>query len=188
LKKYGKVGATTQVSFFCMKKRVALPLLLLVLVGVIASHLGIKSADNSHLLVVDGREIDVLGKIQNQWVAATTSCQSVAQLHVSDPPYAEVAKLIQSYSPPSSQSAQIASLWTMGAWTLAEVEFKDLVPSVVALQTLNGKPQILPRAIWSGYTRPWVAAPFIRHYLATRAPEIPITLLNCFKPNSRSFH
>jgi hypothetical protein len=61
------------------------------------------------------------------------------------------------------------------------------VPSVVVLQTLNGKPQILPRAIWSGYTRPWVAAPFIRHYLATQAPEIPLTLLNCFKPQSRSF-
>ena len=170
-----------------MKKRVALPLLLLVLVGVSASHLGIKSADNSHLLVLDGREIDVLGKIKNHWVAATTSCQAVAQLQASDPPYAEVLKQIQPYSPPSSQSARIASLWTMGAWTLAEVEFKDLVPSVVVLQTLNGKPQILPRAIWSGYTRPWVAAPFIRHYLASRAPEIPVTLLNCFKPQSRSF-
>ena len=170
-----------------MNKRVALPLLLLVLVGVSASHLSVKSADNSHLLVLDGLEIDVLGRIKNQWAAATTSCQAVAQLQATDPAYAKAVKLIQSYSPPSSQSAQIASLWTMGAWTLAEVEFKDLVPSVVALQTVNGEPQILPRAIWSGYTRPWVAAPFIRDYLASRAPEIPVTLLNCFKPQSRSF-
>ena len=51
-----------------MKKKVALPLLAIVLIGVIASHISFKSADHSHLMVVDGIEIDVLGKYKiNGW-------------------------------------------------------------------------------------------------------------------------
>ena len=170
-----------------MKKKVALPLLAIVLIGVIASHISFKSADHSHLMVVDGIEIDVLGKIQNQWMAYTQNCDGVSQPQAGQESFQAVQIAIQSYSPPQSQSAQIASMWTLGEWTLAEVEFEALLPAVVTLQKISNEQKIVPRGIWSGYTKPWMAAPLIRTYLKTQVPEVPFKLLNCLIPRSKSF-
>ena len=170
-----------------MKKKVALPLLAIVLIGVIASHISFKSADHSHLMVVDGIEIDVLGKMQNQWLAYTQNCDGVSQPQTGQENFQAVQIAIQSYSPPQSQSAQIASMWTLGEWTLAEVEFEALLPAVVTLQKSSNEQKIMPRGIWSGHTKPWMAAPLIRTYLTTQAPEVPVKLLNCFIPRSKSF-
>jgi len=117
-----------------VKKKVALPLLAIVIIGVISSHISFKSADHSHLMVVDGIEIDVLGKIQNQWLAYTQNCDGVSQPQAGQESFQAIQIAIQSYSPPQSQSAQIASMWTLGEWTLAEVEFEALLPAVVTLQ------------------------------------------------------
>ena len=172
-----------------MKKKVALPLLAIVLTGVIASHISFKSADHSYLLVVDGIEIDVLGKLQNQWLSQTQNCKDVSQLQEGSANFQAIQNTIQSYSPPHSPSAKIASMWTLGRWTLAEVEFETLLPAVVTLQTNNNKePTIVPNGIWSGRTQPWLAAPLIRTYLTKQVPEIPSTLLNCFVPRSKSFN
>ena len=170
-----------------MKKKVALPLLAIVLLGVIASHISFKSADHSHLMVVDGIEIDVLGKIQNQWLSYTQNCKDVSQPQAGQANFQAIQNAIQSYSPPQSQSAKIASMWSLGDWTLAEVEFEALLPAVVTLQTNNKETKIVPRGIWSGHTKPWMAAPLIRTYLTTQVPEVPAKLLNCFIPRSKSF-
>jgi hypothetical protein len=170
-----------------MKKKVALPLLLIVLVAVTASHVGFKQADHSHLMVVDGIEIDVFGKLQNQWLAHTQNCESVSQVEPGDVNFLTTQKAIQAYSPPQSESAKIASIWTLGEWTLAEVEFDALLPAVVTLRTLNNETLIVPRGIWSGYTKPWMAAPLIRTYLKAQVPDMPVELLNCFAPRSKSF-
>jgi hypothetical protein len=170
-----------------MKKKVALPLLAIVLIGVIASHISFKSADHSHLMVVDGIEIDVLGKMQNQWLAYTQNCDGVSQPQAGQENFQAVQIAIQSYSPPQSQSAQIASIWTLGEWTLAEVEFEALLPAVATLQKSSNEQKIVPRGIWSGHTKPWMAAPLIRTYLKTQVPEVPVQLLNCFIPRSKSF-
>jgi hypothetical protein len=170
-----------------MKKKVALPLLAIVLIGVIASHISFKSADHSHLMVVDGIEIDVLGKMQNQWLAYTQNCDGVSQQQAGQANFQAIQNAIQSYSPPQSQTAQIASMWTLGEWTLAEVEFEALLPAVVTLQKSSNEQKIVPRGIWSGHTKPWMAAPLIRIYLKTQVPEVPVQLLNCFIPRSKSF-
>jgi hypothetical protein len=68
-----------------------------------------------------------------------------------------------------------------------EVESDVLLPAVVALKQSNGEFTIIPNAIWSGYTQPWVAAPFIRDYLSRQAPDMPADLLACFTPQSKSF-
>jgi hypothetical protein len=170
-----------------MKKKVALPLLAIVLIGVIASHISFKSADHSHLMVVDGIEIDVLGKVQNQWLSHTQNCEGVSQPQAGQENFQAIQKAIQSYSPPQSQSAQIAGMWTLGDWTLAEVEFEALLPAIVTLQKSSNEQQIVPRGIWSGYTKPWMAAPLIRTYLKTQVPEVPEKLLNCLIPRSKSF-
>ena len=88
-----------------MKKKVALPLLAIVLIGVIASHISFKSVDHSHLMVVDGIEIDVLGKIQNQWLSYTQNCEDVSQPQAGQANFQAIQNAIQSYSPPQSQSA-----------------------------------------------------------------------------------
>ena len=111
-----------------MKKKVSLPLLVIVLTGVIASHLNIKAVDHSYLMVVDGIEIDVLGKIQNQWLAHTQNCKGVTESNESEANFQAIHKAIQAYSPPQSQSAQIAGIWTLGKWSVAEVEFELFCP------------------------------------------------------------
>ena len=78
-------------------------------------------------------------------------------------------------------------MWTLGEWTLAEVEFEALLPAVVTLQKISNEQKIVPRGIWSGYTKPLMAAPLIRTYLKTQVPEVPVKLLNCLIPRSKSF-
>lgn len=171
-----------------MKKKVALPLLLIVFSAVTASHISFKAADHSYLMVVDGIEIDVIGKMQNQLLLHAQDCQNVNQLRNEEATFLAAQNAIQAYSPPQSNSAKIASMWSMGEWTLAEVEFDALLPAVVTLQTRNKDILTVPRGIWSGYTKPWMAAPLIRTYLKTQVPEMPIQLLNCFAPRSKSFN
>jgi len=171
-----------------MKKKVALPLLAVVLVGVIASHISFKPADHSYLMVVDGIEIDVLGTIQNKWLSHIQSCEGVSQLQAGQANFLAVQNAIEAYSPPQSHSAQIASIWALDEWTLAEVEFEALLPAVVTLQINNNEHKIVPHGIWSGHTKPWMAAPLIRTYLKAQVPEVPSKLLNCFVPRSKSFN
>ena len=171
-----------------MKKKVALPLLVIVLTGVIASHLSIKAVDHSYLMIVSGIEVDVLGKIQNQWLSHTQNCKPVTQPNAGQAVFQSVHKAIQAYSPPQSQSAQIAGIWTLGKWSVAEVEFETLLPAVVTLQMKDSEQQIVPRGIWSGHTKPWLAAPLIRTYLKTQVHEIPSQLIHCFDPRSKSFN
>jgi hypothetical protein len=130
-----------------MKKKVALPLLAVVLVGVIASHISFKPADHSYLMVVDGIEIDVLGTIQNKWLSHTQSCEGVSQLQAGQANFLAIQNAIQSYSPPQSHSAQIASIWTLDEWTLSEVEFEDLLPAVVTLQKGNNEQKRLDQKV-----------------------------------------
>ena len=71
----------------------------------------------------------------------------------------------------------IAGAWTVDAWTLVEVEFTDLLPAVVLIQTKEGKSFIVPTAVWSGYTKPWKSAPCIRKYITNNSSKVPLALL-----------
>ncbi|MEO0028535.1 MAG: hypothetical protein RJB45_576, partial [Pseudomonadota bacterium] len=117
-----------------------------------------------------------------KWVQLTRNCSQVKQLDAKSESYLAVQKLIQEYSPPSSESAHIVKLVTLQDWYLAEVEFKELLPAVVLMDTYQGQPRMVPHAIWSGETHPWLAAPFIRKYLSRQAPQSPRQLLACFGP------
>lgn len=171
-----------------MKKRVSLAVLGLVLAGVTASHLSWEEKDNGYLLVIDGREVDVLGKLRNDWNSVLRNCARVSFLSAQDPRYLQAKSTIQAYSPPQSSSAQLAGVWAAGDWTLAEVEFAQLLPAVVLMHTVNGATAIVPGAVWSGYTQPWKAAPHIRRYLSQQEGSAPRDLFDCFEPQSASFH
>ena len=171
-----------------MKKKVAWTVLGLVLLGVVASHVSWEKKDNGYLLVIDGRDVDLLGKLRNDWNRAQRSCERVLFLTAQDPRYEEVKATIQAYSPPQSNSAKLAGVWAAGDWRLAEAEFDQLLPAVVLMHVVNDAPVIVPHAVWSGYTQPWKAAPHIRRYLALQGGDsVPTDLYDCFEPQSGSF-
>ena len=170
-----------------MRKKVAAPLLALVLIGLVLTHVQLQPTDQGTIVSIDGREVDVLGTLNNQWNTQTRNCKHVTKLNDEVSAFAQAKSLIQSYSPPNSQSAKIASAWSADAWMLVEVEFDALLPAVVTLKQAHGQWSVVPNAIWSGHTHPWVAAPLIRNYLAKQAPDMPSDLLKCFTPQSKSF-
>ena len=170
-----------------MKKQVSITLLCLSLLVVTSIHVDLKHGENGKLLVIDEHPIDVVGITRNQWNKLTRRCDSVQKLSSDQVSYKLAKELIQSYSPPSSESAQIASAWFTDGWILAEVEFNELFPAVVLIKNTGTDAYIVPQAVWSGYTKPWKAAPHIRQYLAHQAKEMPAALLNCFEPQSKSF-
>jgi hypothetical protein len=163
-----------------MPKRISLYVLLMVIVGVLLSHFSLSQKENGLLLVVDGREVDAIGMAQEKWVRLTRNCERIHSVEPNALLYLEIQRNIQEYSPPSSETARIKSVLTSNDWSLTVVEFKDLLPAVLLLQHVDGKPRIVPNAIWSGETHPWLAAPFIRQYLKRKAPQAPAQLLECF--------
>jgi hypothetical protein len=171
-----------------MKKQVAWTVLGLVLLGVVASHVSWEKKDNGYLLVLDGREVDVLGQLRNAGNRVQRNCERVSFLSAQDPRYVDVKTTLQAYSPPQSGSAKLAGVWAAGDWRLAEAEFDQLLPAVVLMRVVDGAPVIVPHAVWSGYTQPWKAAPHIRRYLALQGgASVPTDLYDCFEPQSISF-
>jgi hypothetical protein len=160
-------------------------MLLIVGLGVLLNHMSWREKDRGYVWVVDEQELDVLGIVHDKWSKLIRTCAHVTHIPPKSPQHLAIEKLIQDYSPPGSNSAQIRSLQSMGNWALAEVEFDELLPAVVLLQHVKGEAHILSHAIWSGYTSPWEPAPFIRNYLSTQAPHAPIPLIECFDPKTR---
>jgi len=164
-----------------MPKKISIYVLMLVMLGVFLNHFSVTQKENGWLLNIDGREVDAIGMAQEKWVKLTRHCERITQLDSTAQQHLAIQKLIQAYSPPHSESAQIVSLLSAGEWSLAEVQFKDLLPAVVLIQDRDGQLGIVPNAIWSGETHPWLAAPFIRQYISLRAPQAPKALLECFE-------
>ena len=170
-----------------MKKKASVALLFLTLVAVLFLHIELVTTENGALLVVDNQEFDFIGSINNQWNRHTRSCNSVKRLLPSEAKYQLAQSLIENYSPPHSKFAMIASAWTAEEWILVEVEFTDLLPAVVLIQTKEHESFIVPNATWSGYTKPWKSAPYIRKYISNIGNGMPPSLTNCFDPQSHSF-
>ena len=168
-------------------RRISVLVLFLVLVGVILNHLSFKNSENGPLLVIDEREVDVLGEINNRWTSLVTDCSSVKTLNSADNNFQAALKVVQDYSPPQSRNSKVASVWVSGSWLLVESEFEELLPAVVPLKKSENGFQVVQEAVWSGYTRPWKAAPFIRQYISKQASEMPLKLLSCFNPQSNAF-
>ena len=137
-------------------------------------------------MVLDGREIDVAGIAGDHWVRMTRNCSGVLRLRPADKNYDMSLSLIRAYSPPHSQSVRLAGVWGMDQWVLAEAEFVDLLPAVVLINFSGLEPKIIGNAVWSGYTKPWKAAHFIRDYLVRQAPDRPPARAACFDPQSLS--
>jgi hypothetical protein len=170
-----------------MNRRAAALYLGLTIIGIVFSHVSIEHEDNGYLVNIDGRRYDVAGSISDFKSRATSNC---TQLHLpvpQSPEYIATMAAIRAFSPPDSASAKIASLIRHDDWLLAEVEFDTLLPAVVLLRQEKDSVKIQERAIWSGTTQPWKAAPLIRNYISHQAPEAPASLFSCFTPRSSIF-
>ena len=106
-----------------MAKKAYLPLLALTLMAVVSLHVEWTTDENGTLLVIDNNPIDFFGSVNDQWNRVTRNCNAVTRLSPKDERYGIAESLIKNYSPPNSQSAMIASAWSMELWTLVEVEF-----------------------------------------------------------------
>lgn len=170
-----------------MNKHVSLALIFLLTPMIVFSHINWSKTDNGWLFNVDGRDVDFAGVIQDKWRKTSTSCRTVTELESSDPRHQEIKSLVQSYSPPDSTQVTAIHVWTRGTWAVAEVEFEKLLPAVVTIKNIDKDPAVVEDAIWSGFTKPWVAGPFIRSYLSQSKNPAPRVLLDCFEMQTKSF-
>ena len=167
-----------------MKRPAALTLLLACLVLVPLSHLELRAADDSWLLVVDGRPVDVRGQAAEHWNRWRRDCGRILPLAAGDAVHAEVLQAVRQYSPPDSHSAQLQQLLRSGDWAVAEVRFGLLQNAVVLLQQGPGGWRVQPQGIWSGTTHPYRYAPFVRRYLQAQVPKAPAGLIQCLDPSN----
>ena len=170
-----------------MRLKKSLILLPIASVLVLSSHIGWIRDDLGILLTVDDRPIDVVGNFEDKLNKLTRNCGEVERLTVSNKQYQLAQSLIDDYSPPDSSNSNIVSAWSTGTWILVEVEFKKLHPAVVLIQKADSEAEIVPNAVWSGYTNPHLPAPFIRKFLIQKLDSPPLALINCFEPQSDSF-
>jgi hypothetical protein len=147
-------------------------------------HLDIETSDDSWLLWVDGRPVDVSGYISEQFTALTRRCDQVAMVMPGDPLHEQALNVIRQYSPPDSLTAQLLHLNRQHEWLLAQVEFDQLQDAVVLL-TQSEQDIVIPTGgIWSGSTHPHRPEPLIRRFIRSGLPSAPEELLNCFQLSS----
>lgn len=164
-----------------MKRHVAAIVLALTAAVVIDLHVDWRRADNGVLLRVGEQDIDAWGHARETWVRLTRRCGTVQALRAGDPAWEAVQAAVRAYSPPDSQSAQVAALSRQGDWLLAQVVSDTLMPAVVTLRLQGSVPSLEPRGVWSGNTAPWLAAPWIRDYLRRQIPQLPQALADCLQ-------
>ena len=164
-----------------MKSRASVMVLLAMAVLLPLSHLELEAADDSWLLLVDGRPVDVAGWASEQYAALTRDCDRVKTLQAGDRLYGDVLSALRQHSPPDSLSAQLLALNQEGEWLLALVQFSRLQNAVVLLRATDQGVALAEGGVWSGSTHPHRPEPLIRRYLHSRVPGVPGDLMACWR-------
>ncbi|WP_341685160.1 hypothetical protein [Limnohabitans sp.] len=154
--------------------------LAIILVMLPAIHLEVQSSDDSWLLVVDGRPVDVAGLFSQFHAQVTRRCDKVKSIHSEDPLHGDVLRVIRHYSPPDSLSLHIVGISQLENWVITQVKFQHLNDAVVLLNTTSQGLKLVHNGIWSGSTHPHYPEPVIRRYLESRIPGVPKDLIGCF--------
>lgn len=165
-----------------MKRRASVMVLLAMVILLPVSHLEIRASDDSWLMLVDGRPVDVAGHIAERYTAWRSDCRPVQDVPANSPTHASALQAIRQHSTPDSLSAQILRLTRQGDWLLAQVRFEQLQEAVLVLQERPQGAAIADSGVWSGSTHPHRPAPVIRRYLQSRVPQLPTSLIDCFVP------
>lgn len=154
--------------------------LLAMLVLLPLSHLEIEPVDDSWLLRVDGRPVDVAGALAQAYTRWRRDCRPVQAVPENEALHAEVLSTLRQHSPPDSHSAELTALTRSGPWLLAQVRFGALQEAVVLLVRTEAGVQVAEGGVWSGPTHPHRPEPLIRRYLQKRVPSAPAQLLACW--------
>ena len=170
-----------------MKRHVAAVVVALTSLLVVDSHVDWVRQDGMRLLEVNGQRFDVRGWAAEQWLALRSDCTPVSRWPTDNPtestPDSPTARamltVIQQHSLPDSQSARWLQLQQLGDWSVAEVAFDVLKPTLVVLRLQAGQWRVQDQAVWSGSTAPWHSGDFVRRYLRQKAPDLPQALLDC---------
>ena len=170
-----------------MKRHVAAVVVALTSWLVVDSHVDWVRQDGMQLLEVNGQRFDVRGWASEQWLALGRDCTPVtrwpsnspAQSTPDSPSARDMLTAIQQHSLPDSQSARWLQLQQLGDWSVAEVAFDLLKPTLVVLRLQAGQWRVQDQAVWSGSTTPWHSGDFVRRYLRQQAPDLPQALLAC---------
>lgn len=147
-------------------------------------HLDIETSDDSWLLWVDGRPVDVSGYISEQLTALTRRCDQVGIVMPGDPLHEHALNAIRQYSPPDSFTAQLIQLTRQHDWLLAQVKFDRLQDAVVLLSGSANEITIPTGGVWSGSTHPHLPEPLIRRFIRSGVPSVPEELMSCFQHSS----
>ena len=170
-----------------MKRHVAAVVVALTSWLVVDSHVDWVRQDGMRLLDVNGQRFDASGWAAEQWLALRRDCTPVsrwpndspAQSTPDSPSARDMLTAIQQHSLPDSQSARWLQLQQLGDWSVAEVAFDILKPTLVVLRLQAGQWRVQDQAVWSGSTAPWHSGDFVRRYLRQQAPDLPQALLAC---------
>jgi hypothetical protein len=146
---------------------------------VIDSHVDWVPQDGKRLLEVSGQRWDLRGWAAEQLLQLRRDCTPVSRWPPDSPTARAVLPVIQQHSLPDSQSARWLQLLQLGDWSVAEVDFDTLKPTLVVMRLNAGQWRVQDHAVWSGSTAPWHSGDFVRRYLRQQAPDLPQALLNC---------
>lgn len=145
------------------------------------SHLEIHKSDDSWLLVLDGRAVDVAGFFAEKYTALTRNCSRINHIQEASAVHADVLEVVKHHSPPDSLSARLVDVTQQDKWLLAQVKFNTLQDAVILLKDTEQGPQVPAGGVWSGMTHPHRPEPVIRRYLQGRVSEAPNALTACLK-------
>ncbi len=162
-----------------MKRHVAAVVVALTAWLVIDSHVDWVPQDGRRLLEVSGQRWDLRGWAAEQLLQLRRDCTPVSRWPPESPIARAVLPVIQQHSLPDSQSARWLQLQLLGDWSVAEVDFDTLKPTLVVLRLKAGQWRVQDQAVWSGSTAPWHSGDFVRRYLRQQAPDLPQALLAC---------
>lgn len=162
-----------------MKRHVAAVVALLSSLLVIDSHVDWVRLDGRGLLEVSGQRWDLRGWAAEQVLRMRRDCAAVDSWPPHSPAARAVLPVIQQHSLPDSSSARWLQLQQLGEWSVAEVDFETLPPTLVVLRLQGGQWHVQDQAVWSGSTAPWHSGDFVRRYLRQQAPDLPQALLAC---------
>ncbi len=162
-----------------MKRHVAAFVAALTALLVIDSHVDWVQLDGRQLLEINGQRWDLDGWASEQLLQTRRDCAPVSTWPQDSSTAHAVLSVIQQHSLPDSQSARWLQLKQLGDWSVAEVDFDKLQPTLVVLRLQGGQWRVQDPAVWSGSTAPWHSGDFVRRYLRQQAPDLPQTLLAC---------
>jgi hypothetical protein len=170
-----------------MKRHVAAVVAVLTLLLVVDSHVDWVSQDGGKLLEVNGQRFDLRGWAAEQTLAWQIDCNAVTTLPPESPTAQAILTAIQQHSLPDSRSARWLQLLQQDGWSVAEVAFDTLNPSLVVLHLQGHQWRVQDRAVWSGSTAPWHSGDLVRRYLREQAPGLPKALLGCVKVDPKRY-